>query len=95
MRLVNSETLQLYKRLLVYARPYYKALGLGSLLAALSAATEPLLQAMQLVSRPLAEPWARRRLMVATGIGVRADDPAIQGLLAFLREPSQKTKAKV
>ena len=30
-----------------------------------------------------------------TGIGVRADDPAIQGLLAFLREPSQNTKAKV
>ena len=46
MRLVNSETLQLYKRLLVYARPYYKALGLGSLLAALSAATEPLLPAL-------------------------------------------------
>lgn len=46
MRLVNTETLQLYKRLLVYARPYYKALALGSLLAALSAATEPLLPAL-------------------------------------------------
>ena len=44
--MINKETLQLYKRLLVYARPYYKALGLGSLLAALSAATEPLLPAL-------------------------------------------------
>jgi DNA-binding transcriptional LysR family regulator len=70
------------------------ASGLGIALLP-KAATAPLLQAMQLVSRPLAEPWARRRLMVATGIGVRADDPAIQGLLAFLREPSQNTKAKV
>ena len=70
------------------------ASGLGIALLP-KAATAPLLQGMQLVSRPLAEPWARRRLMVATGIGVRADDPAIQGLLAFLREPSQNTKAKV
>jgi subfamily B ATP-binding cassette protein MsbA len=44
--MINKETLQLYKRLLVYARPYYKALALGSLLAALSAATEPLLPAL-------------------------------------------------
>ena len=44
--MINKDTLQLYKRLLVYARPYYKALALGSLLAALSAATEPLLPAL-------------------------------------------------
>ena len=44
--MINKDNLKLYKRLLVYARPYYKALGLGSLLAALSAATEPLLPAL-------------------------------------------------
>lgn len=44
--MVKKETRQLYKRLLGYARPYYKALGLGSLLAAFSAATEPLLPAL-------------------------------------------------
>ena len=44
--MIKKETRQLYKRLLGYARPYYKALGLGSLLAALSAATEPLLPAL-------------------------------------------------
>lgn len=58
------------------------------------AATQPLLDVMPLVSRPLAEPWAQRRLMVATGVGARADDPVIQALLAFLREPSQNTKAR-
>ena len=44
--MINKDNLKLYKRLLVYARPYYKAIGLGSLLAALSAATEPLLPAL-------------------------------------------------
>ena len=46
MRLVNPETLKLYRRLLTYARPYYKALAGGMILAALSAATEPLLPAL-------------------------------------------------
>ena len=44
--MINKENLKLYKRLLVYARPYYKAIALGSVLAALSAATEPLLPAL-------------------------------------------------
>ena len=46
MRLVNPETLVLYRRLMRYARPYYKALAVAMLLAALSAATEPLLPAL-------------------------------------------------
>ena len=44
--MINKDNLTLYKRLLVYARPYYKAIILGSALAALSAATEPLLPAL-------------------------------------------------
>ena len=44
--MINKDNLKLYKRLLVYARPYYKAIILGSVLAALSAATEPLLPAL-------------------------------------------------
>lgn len=44
--MINKDNLTLYKRLLVYARPYYKAIALGSVLAALSAATEPLLPAL-------------------------------------------------
>ena len=46
MRLVDPENLKLYRRLLKYARPYYKAIILASVLAALSAATEPLLPAL-------------------------------------------------
>ncbi len=46
MRLVNPETLVLYRRLMRYARPYYKALAVAMFLAALSAATEPLLPAL-------------------------------------------------
>lgn len=44
--MINKDNLTLYKRLLVYARPYYKVLVLASILAALSAATEPLLPAL-------------------------------------------------
>ncbi|WVH09057.1 MAG: Lipid A export permease/ATP-binding protein MsbA [Fluviibacter phosphoraccumulans EoVTN8] len=46
MRLVNPETLILYRRLLGYTRAYYKALAAGMVLAALSAAIEPLLPAL-------------------------------------------------
>jgi ATP-binding cassette, subfamily B, bacterial MsbA len=46
MQLVNPDNLNLYRRLLKYARPYYKALAVGMALAALSAATEPLLPAL-------------------------------------------------
>ena len=44
--MINKDNLKLYKRLLVYARPYYRILVLASVLAALSAATEPLLPAL-------------------------------------------------
>ena len=44
--MINKDNLTLYKRLLVYARPYYKVVALASVLAALSAATEPLLPAL-------------------------------------------------
>jgi subfamily B ATP-binding cassette protein MsbA len=44
--MINKENLKLYKRLLVYVRPYYKAIAAGSVLAALSASTEPLLPAL-------------------------------------------------
>lgn len=46
MRLVDPENFKLYRRLLKYARPYYKALTAGMVLTALSAATEPLLPAL-------------------------------------------------
>jgi len=46
MRLVDPDNLKLYRRLLSYARPYYKALAVGMVLTALSAATEPLLPAL-------------------------------------------------
>lgn len=46
MRLVDPVNLTLYRRLLKYARPYYKTLGAGMALTALSAATEPLLPAL-------------------------------------------------
>ena len=46
MQLINPVTLELYRRLLRYARPYYKALAGAMALAALSAATEPLLPAL-------------------------------------------------
>ena len=44
--MIDQTNLQLYKRLLVYARPYAAAIILGTVLAALSAATEPLLPAL-------------------------------------------------
>ena len=69
------------------------ASGLGIALLP-KAATQPMLDTMQLVSRPVAEAWGKRRLMVAVGVGVRTDDPAIQGLLSFLLEPSQNAKAR-
>lgn len=55
------------------------------------AAAQPIMRAMGLVSRPLADPWARRRLLVATAQG--RQDPAVAQLIAFLVQPSQKAKA--
>jgi len=55
------------------------------------AAAEPMIRAMRLESRPLADPWAKRRLLVATQ--AEQGDPGIAALVDFLVEPSQKSKA--
>lgn len=48
--------------------------------------------AIKLRWRPLADDWARRRLLVATRAGPR--EPAVQALADFLAEPSQDAKAR-
>jgi molybdate transport repressor ModE-like protein len=66
------------------------ASGLG--LAVLpKAASMPMVKAMKLGWRPLADPWAQRRLLVATRSG--DGDAAVMALAAFLAKPSQKAKA--
>ncbi|MGH6626744.1 MAG: LysR family transcriptional regulator [Burkholderiaceae bacterium] len=55
-------------------------------------AAQPIMRAMKLTSRPLADPWARRRLMVATVAGQA--DAGIASLLAFLVQPSQNAKTR-
>jgi molybdate transport repressor ModE-like protein len=59
------------------------------------AATVPLLRAMKLVSRPLADPWAQRRLLVAPGAAVGTADGAVLALIDFLAEPSPNAKARL
>ena len=54
-------------------------------------ASWPILKAMKLGWRPLADAWARRRLLVATAGGER--DPSIASLLDFLAQTSQNAKA--
>jgi DNA-binding transcriptional LysR family regulator len=71
------------------------ASGLG--LAVLpKAATLPMVRAMKLATRPLADAWARRRMLVATKAGLV--DPGAADLVAFLvaahDAPSQTAKAK-
>ncbi len=58
------------------------------------AATAPLLRAMKLVSRPLADPWARRRLLVAPGAAVGPADSAVLALIDFLAKPSPNAKGR-
>ena len=66
------------------------ASGLG--LAVLpKAAAQPILKATGLGWRPLADPWAQRRILVATRGG--AADAAAAALLAFLVQPSPIAKA--
>lgn len=66
------------------------ASGLG--LAMLpKAAALPIVSAMKLDWRPLADTWSRRRLLVATGT---ASDAAVEALAAFLLEPSQIAKPR-
>lgn len=64
------------------------ASGLG--IAALpKAAALPILRAMKLTWRPLADTWAQRTLLVATAPG---SDAAVEALRDFLCAPSQKAK---
>jgi DNA-binding transcriptional LysR family regulator len=66
------------------------ASGLG--LAMLpKAAALPIVGAMKLDWRPLADTWSRRRLLVATGTPT---DAAVEALAAFLLEPSQTSKPR-
>ena len=56
------------------------------------AAVLPIVNVTGLRWRPLADAWARRRLLVATRTGMQ--DPAVEALVRFLAEPSQKAKAR-
>jgi hypothetical protein len=55
------------------------------------AAALPIVGAMKLDWRPLADTWSRRRLLVATGTPT---DAAVEALAAFLLEPSQTSKPR-
>jgi DNA-binding transcriptional LysR family regulator len=65
------------------------AAGLGIAILPKSAAL-PIVGAMGLRWRALADPWASRRLLLATRPGTR--DAAVEQLVRFLVEPSQKAK---
>jgi len=66
------------------------ASGLGIAILPKNAAL-PIIGAMKLRWRALSDPWASRRLLLATRAGPQ--DPAVAELAAFLVEPSQKAKA--
>jgi molybdate transport repressor ModE-like protein len=67
------------------------ASGLG--IAVLPAAAAlPIVRAMKLASRPLADDWARRRLLVATPAGL--EDAGVASLVNFMVEPSQTAKPR-
>ena len=66
------------------------ASGLGIAMLPKTAAL-PIIRAMKLSWRPLADPWARRCLLVATPQG--QSDAGITALIDFLVEPSQNAKA--
>jgi DNA-binding transcriptional LysR family regulator len=66
------------------------ASGMGIAILPKNAAL-PIVRAMGLRSRALSEPWARRRLLLATRPGPH--EPAVEELVAFLVAPSQKAKA--
>ena len=67
------------------------ASGLGIALLPKTAAL-PIVGAMKLRWRALADPWAARRLLLATPAGPR--DAAVDDLVDFLVEPSQEAKAR-
>ncbi|MEO6320004.1 MAG: LysR substrate-binding domain-containing protein [Polaromonas sp.] len=62
------------------------ASGLGIAMLPKTAA-QPIMRAMKLSWRPLADPWAKRCLLVAKPQG--QNDVAINALIAFLVQPSQ------
>lgn len=66
------------------------ASGLGIALLPKTAA-QPIMRAMKLSWRPLADPWARRCLLVAKPLG--QVDTGIAALIDFLVQPSQNAKA--
>lgn len=55
-------------------------------------ASLPIVKGMKLTWRPLADAWAQRRLLVATGAG--QSDAGIASLVDFLVKPSQNAKAE-
>ena len=67
------------------------ASGLGLAVLPKGAAL-PIVQAMGLAWRPLADGWAQRQLLAAAAVGSQ-DDPVVNELLGFLVQPSQKAKA--
>ncbi len=68
------------------------ASGLGIAMLPKTAAL-PIMRAMKLSWRPLADPWARRRLLVAHVTGQA--DVDIQSLADFLVEPSQNANVRM
>jgi molybdate transport repressor ModE-like protein len=66
------------------------ASGLGIAILPKNAAL-PIIGAMKLRWRALSDPWASRRILLATRAGPQ--DPAVEELARFLVEPSQKAKA--
>ena len=67
------------------------ASGLGIALLPKTAA-QPIMRAMKLSWRPLADPWAQRCLLVARPLGQL--DPGIDELIAFLVQPSQNANTE-
>ena len=67
------------------------ASGLGIAVLPRNAAL-PMVGAMKLRWRALSDPWASRRLLLATRPGPQ--DPAVEELARFLVQPSQKAKAQ-
>jgi DNA-binding transcriptional LysR family regulator len=57
------------------------------------AAARPIVRAMGLKTRPLADAWARRRLLVATAGRTAAIEPGVAELVRFLVESSPDAKA--
>jgi molybdate transport repressor ModE-like protein len=57
------------------------------------AAALPIVKAMGLDWRPLADAWAQRQLLVAAAAGSQGD-PAVEALLGYLEEPSPPAKAR-